>query len=168
MANIDRIVKEVGKGYRLLPSEEGIDPDWVQAGSLGARSRTYIRAAAVLERDGFLHYLPSSQLLGHAVELALKACLAAAGLEPPHGHSLIELYRAAEEKEYNLEDWEFAAVVHLHHIYFQDLSTQTKYKARYPTKQNEHVGGVSPKTEVYEDIVEILLKQVATKGGGRK
>ena len=101
--------------------------------------------------------MPVLQLTGHAVELSLKAFLASRGIEPPHGHDLLALYKQVEGENCKLEKPTIAALVHLCHHYFRDLSTGTTFKMRYPTKTDERVGGAVPENAVYTSLVESIL-----------
>ncbi len=138
-------------------------PVELQAIELAQFAREYVSAASILEQETPQYMLPILQLTGHAVELSIKACIASAKSVPPTGHDLIELYEQAEVLGFELSEPEFAAIVHLRHFYFEDLSTKTRYKARYPTKQNERLGGSVPKSSTFTSIVNSLLDQAAQK-----
>ena len=164
MINTEEIQKKLEKLYeRKGPATVDI-PLELQAKELGSFARDYIAAASILEREASQHWLPLMQLTGHAVELSLKACLASANSAPPIGHDLIKLYRKVEKLGFKLDGPKFAAIVHLQHFYFEDLSTRTKYKARYPTKQNESLGGSVPSNSTFTSIVDSLLDQAEQRG----
>lgn len=166
MADIDEILQRVERLYQQKAPTQVDVPLALQARVLGYFAKDYIAAASVLDREGSQRWLPIMQLTGHAVELSLKSCLASADVSPPHGHDLIALYRTAETLGFELDNRDFAAVVHLHHFYFQDLSTATKFKARYPARQSEHLGGAVPSNSTFTSIVDKLLHQAEQRGGG--
>jgi len=168
MADIDAIYNKISSLYRLLPEDDTPIPLELRSGSMGLRAKDYICAAAIIENNGFQHYLPQIQLTGQAVELALKSCIASVGIEPPRGyrgHDLVALYRTVQAHGFEIEEREFAAIVHLNHIFFEDLSTDTRYKSRYPADNNENLGGVVPKNEVYDAIVKKLVSLSKVKNG---
>jgi len=104
-------------------------------------------------------WLPRLQLTGHAREAALKGCLAAAEISPPETHDLVQLYDVAAEHGYRLSEADLAALVHAGHFYYQDLSTGTKFKARYPTTSTESVGGAVPPNSIFQSIARLLVEQ---------
>jgi hypothetical protein len=63
------------------------------------------------------------------------------------------------DKGFELSEFEQACIVHLEHFYNQDLATQTKFKARYPTTHSESLGGAVPDNSVFEAIVRSLCEQ---------
>ena len=165
MADIDKIVLRIETLYKQNAPTQVDVPLALQARASGYFAKDYIAAASILDHDGPQHWLPLLQLTGHAVELSLKSCLASAGSAPPHGHDLVALYRTAQKLGFELDDSDFAALVHLHHFYFQDLSTQTKFKVRYPAKQSEFLGGSVPSNSTFASIVDKPLHQSEQKGG---
>ncbi|MGE0353454.1 MAG: HEPN domain-containing protein [Gemmatimonadales bacterium] len=76
--------------------------------------------------------MPWYQLMGQAFELALKSCLAVDGVEPPHSHDLVALYRHVDGRGFasHVEHIE-AHLVHLNHAYFEDLASGDRFTARY-------------------------------------
>ena len=91
MADIDRILGELNRAYQYNQSGGEI-PLHLRARILCSYAKEYASAAAVLESSGPQHILARTQLTGHALELAMKACVAAAGKEPPRGqegHDLV-------------------------------------------------------------------------------
>jgi hypothetical protein len=62
-----------------------------------AFARDYMRAATVLERESPQTLIARLQLTGHAIELALKARLAAANLAPPITHDVVALYERSSK-----------------------------------------------------------------------
>ena len=97
------------------------------------------------------------------MECSLKACLAAADTEPPNKHDLVELCRLAAKEDFQLDDRNVAMIVHLHHFYYQDLASGTKFKARYPTKASERLGGAVPTNSTFVSIIRSLIEQAAQK-----
>ncbi|MEX2374373.1 MAG: HEPN domain-containing protein [Dehalococcoidia bacterium] len=139
-------------------------PIGLQAHLLGHFARDYVAAASILEQEGPQHYLPALQLTGHAVELALKACLASREVPVPHGHDLLDLYDRVEGNGFRLDEAQYAAVVHLQHFYFRDLVAQTKFKSRYPAMSTERLGGAVPSNAMFGSVVASLLQQSAEPG----
>ncbi len=164
MIDIEEILKKVQRLYERTDRATVDVPLALQAKELAHFARDYIAAASILEREVPQYWLPILQLTGHAVELSLKACLASANSVPPSGHDLIDLYRQAEKLGFQLDAAKFAASVHLRHFYFEDLSTGTRYKARYPTRQDERLGGAVPSNSTFTATVDTLLDQAPQKG----
>jgi hypothetical protein len=163
MVDIEKIKNDIEKLYARTAGSSRDIPLELQAVELAHFARDYIRAASKLDVFMLEHWLPVLQLTGHAVELSLKACIAAAQSVPPLGHDLIELYRQAEALGFELAAPQFAAIVHLRHFYFQDLATGTKFKVRYPTRQDERLGGAVPTNATFTSVVDALLKQAAQR-----
>ena len=146
--------------YNAMPSDKPVElPLGILADALGYRAESYIEAATIVDREGPQHWLPVVQLTGQAVELSLKACLAAGEVSPPISHDLLDLYKKTESLGFQLPPREYAAIAHLNHTYFKDFSTGTKYKARYPTTTTEYLGGAVPTNATYVSIVKSLLGQ---------
>jgi hypothetical protein len=144
MLDTEDIVSRIEAVYKHLGAGNVVVPLALQAVELTSFARDYMAGALIIEREAPQHWLPVLQNTGHAVELALKACLASAGTPPQSGHDLIELYRHAEALGFGLDAPAFAAIVHVRHFYFEDLATGTRYKARYPTRLDEPLGGAVP------------------------
>jgi predicted lipase len=164
MIDTEEILKKIERLYEHTKGATVDIPLCLQARIMAQFARDYIAAASTLEREVPQHWLPILQLTGHAVELSLKACLASANSIPPRGHDLIKLYRQAEKLGFELDAPKFAAIVHLRHFYFKDLATGTMYKARYPAKKNEPVGGAVPSNSTFTSIVNALLDQATQRG----
>jgi len=164
MANIEEIVEKIERLYERTKHATVDVPLVLQARELAHFAKDYISAASVLERESPEHWLPILRLTGQAVELSLKACLASAGTVPPFQHDLVELYRAAERLGFALDAPWLAAIVHLQHFYFKDLATGTRYKARYPTSQDERLGGAVPPNSTFTSVVNALLDQASQRG----
>jgi HEPN domain-containing protein len=122
-------------------------------------AESYAAAAKLIAETAPWLFLPRLQLAGHSVELALKACLSASGVQPPNEHNLVKLYCLVSDRGFKLNELEQACIVHLEHFYHQDLSTRTKFKARYPTTPSERRGGAVPDNSVFEAIVRSLCRQ---------
>jgi hypothetical protein len=116
----------------------------------------YAKAAKLVAATSPELWLQRLLLTGYSIELALKACLLASGVQPPKEHSLVKLYCLVSDKGFELSELEQACIVHLEHFYNTDLATQTKYKARYPTTHSERLGGAVPDHSVFEAIVRSL------------
>ena len=163
MIDTEDILKRIGALYEHLGAGSVDVPLALQAVELASFARDYMAAARIIEREGPQYWLPVLQTTGHAVELALKACLASAGTAPQSTHDLIELYRHAERLGFELDAPAFATIVHLRHFYFQDLATGTRHKARYPARRDEPLGGAVPNSSTFTEIVESLLAQASRR-----
>ena len=162
MSDIEEIRRKIEKIYRAFKEPKMDVPLPERALEWTRFAKTYIGAASILAREPHLLYiLPVLQLTGQAVESALKACLAAANREPPNEHDLIHLYKLAAERGFQLDDFALAMIVHLNHYYFRDLATNTKFKSRFPTKQDERMGGALPRHSTCVSIVHSLIEQAA-------
>lgn len=124
---------------------------------------SYSAAAKLLSEGNPGLWLVSLQLAGQSVELALKACIWVAGVQPPKHHQLIELYCLAADYGFEISEREQALVVHLEHFYSRDLATETRFKARYPTDRDEALGGAVPESADLSRIVESLCKQAENR-----
>jgi hypothetical protein len=166
MIDTDGIRKAIERIYQFYESaNQGREvPLRLQARPMTHFAQDYIAAAAVVSEHSPQRVLPMLQLTGHAVEVSLKACLASAGVHPPTGHDLLELYGQAHELGFELDAPAYAAIVHLQHFYFRDLATGTKFKSRYPTKRTETLGGSVPDNSVYTAIVSSLCEQAYQRG----
>jgi HEPN domain-containing protein len=159
MTDIERIRWQIEALYGAVDEPSKALPLELQAYGWASFAKEYIHAASVLEREGPQYLLPTLQLTGQAIESSLKSCLGAANGEPPNAHDLIRLYELASKQGFRLPDRDLAAIVHLHHHYFQDLNTSTRYKSRFPTKQTERLGGVHPRNSDYVSIIRSLSEQ---------
>lgn len=133
-------IDEVQARIRQLYSKSGGGPPGIplpiRALVYSQYARDYLEAASVLynadrgDRPRLL--MPWCQLLGQAFELALKSCLGVDGVDPPHSHDLVALYRRVEGRGFdsNIEHIE-AHLVHLNHAYFEDLASGDRFTARY-------------------------------------
>jgi len=162
MADIDNILAEISAIYRRRGKGELELPLSVRSRTLLSYANEYKQAATVLHATSPQLFLVYIQLIDHSVELAMKSCLAAVGVEPPRdarGHDLIDLYRRIQPLGFNLPDSDFATLAHLHHLYSSDLTTNSKYKSRYPTDRHEWVVGVMHEHHVLAEIIEKLCHQ---------
>ena len=125
-------------------------------------SRDYIAAAAKVKDDMRL-WLPRMQLTGQAVECALKACLVAAEVTPPRHHDLVELSHLVTKHGYTLSERDAAWIVHVNNYFYEDLTTSTRYKARYPAENWEMLGGTVPRQEDCAALVRSLCDQARAK-----
>jgi hypothetical protein len=140
MSEIKRIQRKIEKLYRAIEEPEIDVPLAVQVRQWVSFAEEYISAASIVDSQAPLNWLSRLLMTGQAVELALKACLAAANVIPPNHHNLIQLYELASKHGFHLDNPDLAAIVHLGHFYFQDLVTSTKYKTRYPATKTERLG----------------------------
>jgi len=159
MANIDEIENKVADIYRVFEEPQSADTSVTADVRVWASySNNYLSAAIVLEKEAPQYWLPVRQMLGQSLELALKTYIKSIDSDPSHSHNLVNLLRNCAELGYDFKDPEIAAVVHLNHFYFKDLSTDTKFKSRYPAESKEALGGVVPEASVYQAIIEKLLR----------
>jgi HEPN domain-containing protein len=162
--DIDEIESTISNIYQSTNSDQNQEiPLVLQARRFVIYSRDYLAAAQVINDARPQCILPMLQLVGHAVELSMKACIAISNVKPPHGHDLVDLSRQCVKLGFRLNRNEIAAIVHLKHHFFQDLATGTKFKMRYPTTYNEQVGGVVPRIETFLSITESLKEQVESR-----
>jgi HEPN domain-containing protein len=158
MSTIREIQQQVKRSYEAAHEPGTNVLVSVQARQWLAFAQEYATAARLVAKHEDL-MLPRLQLTGHALELSLKACLAALGSMPPPEHDLVALYELIESHGFHLSEFEQVAVVHLAHFYHRDLATSTKYKTRYPASTNERLGGAMPKHSTYAQLVQSLCEQ---------
>lgn len=160
MSSIVHIQRQISALYASIAERSPLTiPLRVQAGEWLTFANSYSIAATLVAGGAEHLWLPRLQLTGHAVELALKACLAAASTRPPNEHDLVRLCILATDHGYVLSQAEQAAIVHLTHFYHRDLATRTKFKARYPTPNMERLGGAVPYDSTYRGLVQSLCEQ---------
>ena len=164
MLETDEIRNRIAELYASAGTSANEVPLTIQALELISFAANYVAAAGLLQTAP-QHWLPMLQLTGQSVELALKACLAASNVAPSRGHDLLDLYAQAQSRGYALEASKYAAVVHLHHFYYQDLATNTKFKSRYPATQSERLGGAVPPHPTFSAIVSSLAEQANKRLG---
>jgi HEPN domain-containing protein len=123
----------------------------------------YSAAAKLVSESTPGLWLVGLQLAGQSVELALKACISVAGVEPPKHHQLVELYCLAADHGFEVSERDQALVVHLEHFYSRDLATETRFKSRYPTDRDEALGGAVPDNSDLLRVVESLCKQAESR-----
>ena len=169
MTDIEQIQQKIARIYQAVEVQPMVNaPPKVQVMEWTCFAKEYIAAASIVAKEAPQHFLPVLQMTGQAIESSLKACLVAANTEPPNQHDLVNLYRLAAELGFQLADSDIAAIVHLQHFYFQDLATNTRYKARYPTNNNEMVGGSVPSNATFVSIIDSLIEQAEQKIDGEK
>jgi|GEM_PF-6392235 len=144
MTKIRDIQRQIQKLYEGLGEPAYELPLPLRVKEFISFAKEYSAAATLIAEKAPQLMLARLQMTGQSVELALKACLAARGIEPPLDHDLVKLCESASSNGYCLSDFELAAVVHLSHFYHRDLETSTKFKLRYPTKRTERLGGAIP------------------------
>jgi HEPN domain-containing protein len=142
----------------------GIDlPCPIKAQLFRTFAGNYSAAAKLVSEATPNLWLVSLQLAGQGVELALKACISAAGVQPPKHHQLVELYCLAANHGFEISEREQALVVHLEHFYSRDLATDTRFKARYPADRDEALGGAVPRNSDVCGFVETLCNQAENR-----
>lgn len=156
-ADIDDIARRVAAVYeplrQLEPKIENA-PTEVTVQRWAAYARDYIESAGIIERTSRQHWLPVIQLTGHAIECALKACIAGSREPVPRTHDLVELLKLAQAE---LREAQVAMICHISRLYFKDFQTNAEYKSRYP--DNTSTGGSLPGNETMAEIVERLGQQ---------
>jgi HEPN domain len=99
--------------------------------------RQYVRASRLLDATGGDFFWPRCQLLGHALELALKGFLLAAGERVPRTHDLKALLTQARTAGLTpLDDKvpDDVIVGDLHDVYSELLAERWRFPARYPRR----------------------------------
>ncbi|MCP4373277.1 MAG: HEPN domain-containing protein [Deltaproteobacteria bacterium] len=107
--------------------------------------------------------MQSLHLIGQSIELALKAYILSCGEKPKEIHDIVKLAVKAEQLDFVLKQIEASSIVLLNHYFFRDLSTQTKFKTRYPTDRTEMVDGPIPDIKVVKGLVESLISKANKK-----
>ena len=159
MSRIHEIQKHISDLYKKAREPSVKVPLSVQALESLTFAKDYAAAATLVAEQSHL-WLPRLQLTGQAVESALRACLAGSGARPAgDSHDLVKLYSLIAARGYSLSEPEQAAIVHLSHFYHQDLGTSTRFKARYPARTAERLGGAVPNDAAYAQIVRTLCEQ---------
>lgn len=136
MSSIDEIRERIRQNYS---SNEGGASEVtleMRAQTYCMYSADYLAAARLVrgaESDQHMRLLmPWYQLVGQALELAMKACLAADKMSPPETHDLIALCKRVEERRFSVSvEHAHAHLVHLNHGYYRDLRTDDRFVARY-------------------------------------
>jgi HEPN domain-containing protein len=159
MSPILDIQERISQLYKMAHEPSAKVPLSVQALEWLAFARMYAEAATLVAEHAEHLWLPRLQLTGQAVELALKACLAASESQPPVDHDLVKLYVLIAKQGYLLSEFEQAAIVHLAHFYHRDLATKTRFKARYPAPTTEQLGGAVPDDATYSQLIRSLCTQ---------
>lgn len=123
MSDIDEIQEHLRMLYKHGGPVAGQSPLPYQAAAYGVYADDYLRSARVLkDSETLLHHtlMPWYQLMGQALELSMKACLAVSGVSPPRTHDLVALCRQVEEAGFALGvDHAHAHLVHLNHGYYK-------------------------------------------------
>ncbi len=159
MTNVDQIHSRLKRLYEEFEKSSIRVPLALQAYELAQVAAEYIGAASVLEKESPRFWLPTLQLTGHAMECSIKAYLAAADSPPPSKHDLVELSKIAGASGFALDDASLAMIVHLNHLYYQDLATGTKFKTRYPARAVEQLGGAVPSHSTFVAIIRNIVEQ---------
>ncbi len=124
----------------------------------------YCDAAATLHAapatPGTAGSRPWFQLIGHALELSLKACIASSGQTFPESHNLSLLVERAESLGFTLcEEHAHALIIHVEHQFFRNLGTDEKFPARY----GDSTGYNIPPHARLEAIVRGLVAQARAR-----
>ncbi|MDY6894851.1 MAG: HEPN domain-containing protein [Thermotogota bacterium] len=160
MTKIDKTKSQLEKLFRRKDGQESTElPKELRILSLIIYAGNYKKAAEIIENESPDLFIQSLHLWGQSIELGLKAFILSKNNEPKEVHDLVKLTRKAEELGLSLTQLEISSVVLLNHYFFEDLATQTKYKTRYPTKSEEHLGGPVPPNEALEGIFNSLISQ---------
>ena len=97
MGSILEVQEQLRKVYDVAQEPATEVPLCVQVLEWLSLAQEYLAAATLVSQHAEDVWLPRLQLTGHAVELALKACLAAADVSPPNDHDLVKLYVSVAE-----------------------------------------------------------------------
>lgn len=156
--DIDQIHQDIRRLYDKCEASGTDVPPPLVAFDFASTAREYIHGATVLAAEaGTPLSRPIVQLTGHAIECALKCYISAAGTKP-HGHDLVALCKKAFELGYSFDERDVAAIAHLSHMYFEDLKTGTRYKARYTAQKDEPSSGTVPPTTWFAQQVDALIR----------
>ena len=133
MSDIDALQVEIAA---LIQKPPGADFESIEVLSLvyASYAQSYLSAATMLDSDHHYlrHSMPWYQLMGQALELSMKSCLAAAGQEPPRTHDLVRLCKLVEANGFDFGvEHIHALIIHLNHGYYEDLATGDRFAARY-------------------------------------
>lgn len=167
MTKILDIQGEIQKLYKRVREPAYELPLPLRVTQLVSFAKEYSAAATLIAEKAPQLILPRLQMTGQSVELALKACLAARGTEPPFDHDLVKLCDLASNCGFPLSDFELAAIVHLAHFYHRDLETGTRSKLRYPTKRTEKLGGAIPDNSAFANLIHSLCQQAKSINQGK-
>jgi HEPN domain-containing protein len=100
---------------------------------------------------------PRMHLLGHALELSLKAYILSTGNEYPHRHDLVELLDLATEHGLSASDVEHTNIKNLNQIYFKPDNEEWKFPTRYP--QPGIALWITPSREAMTECAQGFVKQ---------
>lgn len=128
-------------------------------------SEEYLFAAACLRSQDSLCIRACLQVSGHAIECALKACLASTGRPVPGTHDLVSLCGQVEMAGFHVTEMQALALFQLSLHYFRDVGTGTKFKSRYPMEKSESSETPIPVHSAVSQLVESLLHQSLQKIG---
>ncbi|WP_161602560.1 HEPN domain-containing protein, partial [Tautonia marina] len=127
MKDIDEVIAQIKKIYRPYRHEAADVPLRQLAELYYLNAGDYLESAQILHQCETAHHrtiMPWYQLMGQALELSMKACLAAAGINPPRTHDLITLCKQIEEAGFRLKtEHAYANLIHLNHGYYDDFAT---------------------------------------------
>ena len=92
----------------------------------------YLNAVAAIPDDTPGALYPRMHMLGHAVELSLKAYILSTGNEYPRRHDLVELLDLAKQHGLSASDDGQRNIRNLNQIYFKPDNAEWKFPSRYP------------------------------------
>lgn len=121
-------------------------------------SASYLQAAAMIVKkdpDLIAVYMPWSQLMGHALELAFKACACSVS-RLKKGHDLIILCEHAESLGFVVDPAQYQSIARLNHLYSSDAATGNKYHARY---WSQDIIFITPDRQGLIAVIEDLHRQ---------
>ena len=126
-------------------------------------SKSFLSAAEVIEREAKHLFVQRLHLSAQSIELALKAAILSCNVEPKETHDLVKLASKLELLGFSMKQIEISSIVLLNHYFYQDLSTATKFKTRYPTEKQENLGGPVPDFQTIKELFNSLVAQADLK-----
>ena len=126
-------------------------------------AQQYVEAASLLDDSAIADNVAKLQLSGHAVECALKAFLLTTTQSNPKTHDLLALGKSAEDAGCHVTEIQAIAVFQLSLSYSMDIATNTRYKARYPTRDFESKVRATPSHDSVAELVANVLTQVENR-----
>ena len=132
-------------------------PTELQVVSYFSYSNSFLSSAELLESLDPRLFMQTLHCTGQSIELALKGYILSCGETPGRIHNLIELAKKVEELGFQFEKIQESAVVLISHYFYEDLTTNTRFKTRYPSSNEEMVGGAIPDLNEIRKMVKSLL-----------
>jgi HEPN domain-containing protein len=159
MTKIQEIARRLSGLLMDLPNHCGELPRSFQVRGWIYFAEEFIVAASCLYSQDHLRIHARLQTTGQAIECAFKAYILAAGADVPNVHDLVELCDRAEQLGFRVTELQALAVFQLSLHFFRDLSTGTKFKSRYPTKNAESSRAPIPDHHALLPLVKALQEQ---------